>query len=156
MQRRKIVLRILFFILLMATFILIFYFSSQNGEESSGLSKGLIYNILKFFTNNTEKLEEIIIVIEPVIRKLAHFSVFTLVGIWTMSLTETFEIQKNNKISISILVGFLYACSDEIHQKFVSERSASPIDVLIDTSGVIFGIILVILIIKLLKKKNKS
>ena len=70
---KKICLRIVFTILLITTFVIIFLFSNQNGENSSNLSQGFIYNILNKFTNNTLLIEEIIIKIEPIIRKLAHF-----------------------------------------------------------------------------------
>ena len=135
---KKICLRIVFTILLLITFIIIFLFSNQNGENSSNLSQGFIYNILNKFTNNTLLIEEIIIKIEPIIRKIAHFSIYALVGVWSMCLMETFDVNQKKKIGISTLIGFLYSCTDEIHQLFISERSGSVIDVLIDTLGTLF------------------
>lgn len=41
---------------------------------------------------------------------------------------------------IPLLIGFLYAVSDEIHQYFVPGRAMQARDVLIDTSGVLLGI----------------
>ena len=156
-SNKKILLkRIIFFILLISTFILIFIFSSQDGNESIKTSQGFIYNILKFFTNNNEKLDDIIIFLEPIIRKLAHFTIYTLVGIWSINLLETYKLEEKNKIIISLLIGFLYACSDEFHQSFVGERSASIRDVLIDTLGVLFGILIVIFVIKLMAKNKRK
>ncbi len=154
MKKRKIVFRILFLILLITTFVIIFWFSSQNGDESGKMSKGLINILLNIFFSKSSNKEEIINILHPIIRKLAHFTIFTLVGIWSMSLLETFNLSKKNKILISVLIGFLYACSDEIHQRFISDRFASPIDVLIDTCGVVFGIIIVIIIIKAVNKRK--
>ena len=45
----------------------------------------------------------------------------------------------------------MYAASDELHQKFVDGRSAEIRDVCIDTCGVILGILLVILAVKIIK-----
>ena len=156
LKKKIILLRIIFFVLLIFTFILIFIFSSQNGDDSSKTSQGFIYNILRFFTNNNEDLEDTIIFLEPIIRKLAHFSIYASVGIWSMSLLETYDLEEKKKIMISLIVGFSYACSDEFHQSFVGERSASIRDVFIDTAGVLFGVLIIILIMKLIISKKHS
>jgi VanZ family protein len=41
----------------------------------------------------------------------------------------------------ALAVGVLYAVSDEVHQAFVSGRHASPIDVAIDTVGLLLGLL---------------
>lgn len=153
-KNKKLYLRILFSILLVSNFIIIFVFSSQDGEDSSYLSQGFIYNILKIFINNKAQIETIIENIEPLVRKLAHFSIYALSGIWIIGLLETFNLTDEKKILFGTLIGFLYAVSDEFHQSFVSERSASPIDILIDTFGCLFGILLVMLLLKLIEKKK--
>ena len=67
-----------------------------------------------------------------------------------MSLMSTYNnIKGKNKILISLIVGFLYASSDEFHQYFIPGRGAMVTDVLIDTLGVSFGIALVLTIKKL-------
>lgn len=43
-------------------------------------------------------------------------------------------------LKLSILICMLYACSDEIHQLFVSGRSGKVLDVCIDTFGSLMGI----------------
>lgn len=50
---------------------------------------------------------------------------------------------------ITLGFGFLYACSDELHQYFVPGRSCQFKDVLIDTFGVITGIMLSMVIIRI-------
>ena len=88
---------------------------------------------------------------QPIIRKGAHLSIYTLVGILIMSFISTYKLHLKYKFSISILVGLIYAISDEIHQSFIPERTASPIDVGIDTFGVFLGIIIVLIIISVYK-----
>ena len=51
---------------------------------------------------------------------------------------ETFDVNQKKKVGISTLIGFIYSCTDEIHQLFISERSGSIIDVFIDTLGTLF------------------
>jgi len=41
----------------------------------------------------------------------------------------------------ALVAGVLYAISDEVHQAFVSGRHASPIDVAIDTVGLLLGLL---------------
>lgn len=55
-------------------------------------------------------------------------------------------------LAMSILLSFLYACTDEIHQIFVPGRSAQFRDVLIDTLGASFGTLIAYLILKLITK----
>ena len=74
-----------------------------------------------------------------------------------MSFISTYKLHLKYKFLISILVGLVYAISDEIHQGFTPGRTPSPIDVGIDTCGVMFGIIVVLIIIsvyKALTEKN--
>lgn len=139
--------------LLVLIFSMIFNFSSQDGEASSGLSTkitiALTQNIKRIQMLEESEKQQVLEKIEFIIRKLAHFSIYTLVGVLMMSLMNTYNIKGTNRIYISLIVGFIYACSDEFHQFFVPERSAMPTDVLIDTLGVSFGIALVLAVRKI-------
>ena len=53
---------------------------------------------------------------------------------------------------LSLGAGALYAVSDEIHQIFVPGRSCQAFDVLIDSSGVLTGTIIMLLFLVLSKK----
>ena len=154
-NNKNIYLRILFSILLISNFIIIFIFSSQDGEDSSSVSQGLIYNILKNFINNENQIETIIQSIEPLVRKLAHFTIYALSGIWSIGLLKTFSIKDEKKILVGTLIGSIYAVLDEFHQSFVSGRTASLRDVIIDTFGFLFGMLVVILLQKIAEKLKK-
>ena len=133
---------------------MIFGFSSQNSEESTGVSMSVSEAIINI-TNKNENADikyQLAKNIEPIIRKLAHFSVYTLVGFLIMSLVSTYNLTLKKRIIITIVSGFIYACSDEIHQLFVNGRSGEIRDVLIDTSGVLLGTLISIGIVKLIKK----
>jgi VanZ family protein len=142
-------------ILLGLTFISIFNFSNQDGKASSGLSKKVarkIVDVFPYTKNLSEKTKnKIVEKTQPIIRKGAHLSIYTLVGIFIMSFISTYKIHLKYKFLISILVGLVYASSDEIHQSFIPGRTASIIDVGIDTAGVFLGIILVLIIISVYK-----
>lgn len=147
--------RITMLILLVLTFISIFNFSNQDGQASSGLSKKVarkIVDVFPYTKNLSEKTKnKIVEKTQPIIRKGAHLSIYTLVGIFIMSFISTYKIHLKYKFLISILVGLVYASSDEIHQSFIPGRTASIIDVGIDTAGVFLGIILVLIIISVYK-----
>lgn len=156
MKRNIIILRIILIILLIITFFYIFNFSSQDSKESGNLSRTITVNVTKNIKKIQEldnhKKNEVLDVIEKVIRKLAHFSEYTFLGILLMSLMSTYNLKQKNKFLISIGIGFLYACSDEFHQLFVPGRTAKFTDVLIDTSGVCMGCLILFLIILIFKK----
>ncbi len=153
------ILRIILIILLLCTFFIIFGFSSQNGEQSSGISRKVTEIILKVSVNyNQLEEEEKEIVLhrtESIIRKIAHFSIYTVVGFLLMGLLSTYKLKEKWRIIITIVIGILYAISDEFHQSFSPGRSPKITDVYIDTLGIILGVLLVILI-RMIYKKIKT
>ena len=160
---KKNILRTILMLLLLSTFFIIFGFSSQNGEKSGNISKKITEEIITRIPQIQEKeqneREAISLRIEKVIRKIAHFSIYTAVGLLLMALISTFEMKEKNRIIISLIIGIIYASSDEIHQSFVPERSPMITDVMIDTMGVMLGILLIMLgkaIIKKYKKDSKE
>lgn len=160
---KKNILRAILMLLLLGTFFIIFGFSSQDGEKSGSISKKITEEIITRIPQIQEKgqneRETIILRVEKVIRKIAHFSIYTAVGLLLMALLSTFEMKEKNRIIMSLIIGIIYACSDEIHQSFVPERSPMITDVMIDTMGVMLGILLIMLgkaIIKKYKKNSKE
>ena len=154
------IIRIVLFILILTTFITIFRFSSQDGQTSSSLSNEVTEKVTKRI-NKIQNLEEterknVLSRIEKIIRKIAHFSLYTIVGILLMSLACTYEFTEFKRGGISFLIGLMYACLDELHQFFISERSAQITDVMIDSMGVLFGILLVMLIYKIYTSRKEK
>jgi len=129
--------------------IIIFTLSSQNGTMSSDLSIRVARRIAKLiffkYESMSEQLKETIVNgLNGFVRKLAHFSIYALLGI-NVSISVSFITNKiRSRIIMSVFVCGLYAALDETHQYFVSGRSGAITDVLIDTSGSVFGIIAVL------------
>lgn len=71
-------------------------------------------------------------VLDLVARKAAHFLEF---GVLFLLARESFGGPSRNVLAAVLAVA--YAISDEYHQGFVAGRSPSPIDVLIDSAGVL-------------------
>lgn len=147
-MKKKKIIRVICFILIIIWAILVFKMSNQQGGESSGLSRRVTAIFLKS--------EELIEIIEPYVRKIAHFVEYAIGGILFISLFLTYEWSDKKQMLISTLLGIWYAIIDEIHQLLVPERSGSIKDVIIDSLGICTGVIFTMIIYKLfLKIKNK-
>ena len=68
-----------------------------------------------------------------------------------MLFISTFKIKEFDRISFSLIGGMIYAMLDEIHQAFIPGRGALITDVMLDSLGVMTGIFICLLIIKLYK-----
>jgi len=68
-----------------------------------------------------------------VLRKLAHVAEYAVLG--------ALLVRALARPELAILLGALYAVSDEIHQHFVPGRHGVWYDVLIDTAGVAAGVV---------------
>lgn len=150
-NNKEIILKIIDVFLVLGWMTLVFWFSSQVGDDSKVQSGNTIRKIVLLFNKDitAENLELIVETLQPFVRKLAHFSLYTLGGILIYNLINKYNLNKKAKIIYTIIIGALYATSDEIHQLFVPYRSGQITDVLIDTSGVITGVILFIIIAKI-------
>lgn len=113
-------------LMLLTTFYIIFSFSAQDGIKSGSLSnKATTIFVNQFpYTKNlsVETKSKLIEHGEPIVRKLAHFSIYTVVGMCIMAFLCTFPFKLRTRLGASILVGVLYAISDEFHQSFVPRK----------------------------------
>ena len=144
---KKIILRTILLILIILTCLIIFEFSGQNANDSKKVSGKITEKIVSVYYN--VKLDKNRV--ESIVRKIAHYSIYTLLGIEIMSFISTFTIKEFDRISFALIAGMIYAMIDEIHQAFVPGRGALITDVMLDTLGVITGIFISLLIIKLYK-----
>ena len=134
----------------------IFKFSSQNGSSSSKTSGEFIYKLSEFFIGNFsyEKKLALINSLQFFVRKSAHFFVYFVLGVFVFGFFSTYSFKTKISVAVSFIVCLLYSVSDEIHQLLVFERSGEFRDVLIDTSGSVFGIMIFYLILsKILRRK---
>ena len=143
------ILRIFLIILIVLWTWLIFSFSSQDGGESSGLSR----KVVEFFVKDSNLVNKI----EPYARKVAHFSEYGLGGILFISLFSTYNWTDRRMITTSILLGVWYAIMDELYQLMIPGRSGALKDVYIDSLGIATGVIGMLIVIKIFDKlKNKT
>lgn len=157
---KKNILRFILMLLLIFTFYIIFGFSNQDGEKSSSISRKITEIITKNIKDiqNLNKNKKAIVLkkIEYIVRKIAHFTLYTLVGFLIMSLCYTYSLEQRKRLAISILCSSTYAISDEVHQSFIPGRSSQITDVFIDICGALTGILAIVVLIYIYKKYIKK
>lgn len=134
---------------------LIFMFSAQTASESSETSRTVVDLVIAIFgIENAEKMlanEELSMAITFIVRKSAHFYIFAVLGaLLTASVSRYTPPGKILCPLTSLLLGVLYAFSDELHQYFVPGRACQLRDVCIDSAGVLLGCTAVYFVMKLI------
>ena len=119
----------------------IFAMSSFNSTESSSQSNFIVDIVSKIL--NIDNIE----LLSLIIRKLAHFTEYFILGLFVYNLIYGY----NKKKYVALIICILYAMSDEIHQLFVPGRSCQMLDVCIDSIGSMLGIYL----LSFIKNKDK-
>jgi len=129
--------KIIKFILLLLWMYLIFYFSNQNGADSSATSDGLVMSLVKFIDSifPVDFSEETMNTMAFIIRKVAHYTLYFVLGILIFELLNEHSMVLSEKVIYSIMFCLIYACSDEIHQLFVDGRDGKIFDVFVDMFG---------------------
>ncbi len=149
-----IVFRVIFTIALIWVIGFIFGNSLQDGATSSRRSQRIVAAVNGFLAKvGFGPISEFII------RKLAHFAEFTLLGFVLMMCLRVYTSRFISHISWPLLGGIIVALSDETIQLFIPGRSSQVRDVWIDTAGVCAGIavaFLILLIVSLLISLYKT
>ena len=128
---------------------LIFSFSSQTGDVSSQVSYQVSYKIVYTVDDALDagmegwEIDTWVYRIHGLVRKAAHVTLYFALAIAVAFPLYVYGVRG---IWLMLLAGFIcvaFACSDEYHQSFVEGRGPSARDVMIDSIGIFFGIILV-------------
>ena len=151
--------QILSTILVVLWMITIFNFSQQQGTSSSKTSQKISRIIIEICDIRKDipqqEKENLVIRIEPIIRKLAHYFIYMIGGMLIMNCLYVFGVRRYVLIYSSI-IGIIYSITDETHQLFVNGRSGSIHDVLIDTIGILTGIVAFVLLQRLIVYKHQD
>lgn len=141
---------------------IIFMFSAKNADDSTEQSSFVTNILMNIFSNvyRNSDLSDKMQIIESMsfaIRKAAHFSIYSVLGL--LSFLSVYYLTKfsNKTPFISLLICFIYACSDEMHQLFVPGRSGQLRDVFIDFSGALLMTLIILAVRKIYRKiKNPA
>lgn len=110
-------------------------FSSQPGETSHGVSRGIILWVLDWL--HLEVSEETMGWINYFLRRGAHLTIYFCMG---LGLALAFQWLKKVPAWLPAMVlGVTFAATDEYHQLFSGGRTGKPTDVLLDACGLALG-----------------
>ena len=155
--------RVILLVLIFLNLGVIFFFSHQTSEVSGKLSSGITSQIkvhTPHYAEKTQAQQKVVHTqVQYAIRGLAHGCLFFSLGVLSLLLWKTFSCKWYVMIMSNVLLGFLVALSDEIHQLFVPGRSFGWDDILYDSIGFLTGMVIVMLftlINRLYKKRTES
>ncbi len=127
--------------------------SLASGEESTAQSD----SVLKFITDVFNSININININSFIIRKMAHFLEFMVLGVLLTATVACYTDSFKNEIFKMLFILLAVPVSDETMQYISPDRGPQVSDVLLDFSGCITGWIVTILIITLIKKiKNRK
>lgn len=129
--------------------LIIFLFSSQTGNESYHLSSEL-----EKFCSSIFGIGYIVHTFN--IRKIAHFILYALLGtcLFTHIRYTYYFSNKYKYYIVPLMITFIYAITDELHQLFISGRSGNAYDVFIDVSGCLLALVINFIVITILEKRD--
>ena len=166
----KTVLRWLSILPALFILLLIFNFSAQDGTTSGSLSYKVSYAVVSLanrlfsFDFSDAELVSRAEAIQLIVRKLAHISeyfaltlsIYLPLRIWLPY--KGIPVFEKNFFSRLIIPSFglslLCAAADEFHQSFVPGRCGTPVDVLVDSIGIVTACILLMICNRCIKKRR--
>ena len=147
-QTLRFVLKPMSFIPAIIMMYTIFMFSAQDSSSSSQLSYEVGVQVLTIANDTFDKgwtqarIEQLSEQGQYYIRKAAHFTEYFLLAV---SVAFPLYVYGVRGIWLVLAAGgfcVAYACADEYHQSFVAGRSPQKKDVLIDSCGILTGVII--------------
>ena len=158
-RKRKLFISIVLLVIWMA---FIFFMSDMSTNTSNDKSKDIVNGIIdkvdKISNANDDivKKHQSIKYVDEInflFRKFMHATVYFALAILVFNLLIQVMKKKIHVYNIwTIVICFLYACTDEYHQTFVMGRNGQCIDVLIDIVGAVLGCVIINIVYKMVKK----
>ena len=158
---KNLIFRWITLVLIILNMSVIFGFSAEQASSSKDTSKKVTETLLELtIPHFKEKPEaeknEMVKKADSIVRTLAHFSEYTLLGFLAFLHLSFYKLSKIKSASFAFAGCALYAILDEIHQIFVPGRSFQFIDILTDTSGCLLGILSLGMLLYIVKKCKKG
>ena len=147
-QTLRFVLKPLSFVPAIIMMGLIFMFSAQDAEESDQLSFQVGVQVLTIANDTLDRgwtraqIEHLSEIGQHYIRKTAHFTEYFLLAITVAFPLYVYGLRGLQLMFFAGAFCVAFAGLDEYHQSFVDGRAPMKRDVLIDSCGVLFGLII--------------
>ena len=156
--------KIICWLLVVFWLLVIYLFSSHDGSISNHESKTFTHIALEEIAKFAQKIgiieeiptgkeaEGLVKDFNPFMRKLAHFSIYFILGILIMVALTPYRMPPLVQFMLTIILCFFYSLTDEYHQTLVSGRNGTIIDCIIDTIGSTSAALLWMVLVKNKKK----
>lgn len=132
-----------------------FGFSAQDSVQSGSISGKIARPITDFLAQRQgltgAAYWNLYSQVDFAVRKTAHFSEYALLGLLLTLLLDSYRVRWR---WLSWAGCTLYAATDEIHQLFIPGRTGKWQDVLIDSSGAMTGMLFVLLVLWLIRRRG--
>lgn len=148
--------RIICLLFLVVSLGFVFLNSLENGVSSGKRSKEILV-VINYILENVGVNP----ITHKVLRKMAHFGEFILVGFWISMCMRAFTARILVHLSFPLFWGLFISVCDEAIQLCIPGRVSSVIDVLIDFSGILagttvaFSICMIFAIVSFIAKKRR-
>lgn len=153
---KRVLAYICIFSLTISWMALIYGFSAQDATESGGLSaviaEPVTQMIMKLRDLPAEEYDALYMQVDSIIRVMAHFTEYAILGIL---MTVLCRMLYWKGLWIPWVICTVFAVTDEWHQSYSPGRTAEVKDVVIDSAGVICGIILLLMLRKVWRSRNR-
>lgn len=140
--------RFFWFVPTVVWMVVIFQFSAQEAQVSAGLSLKVsekVADVLHETVMTGYPEDQIVEIVHPIVRKCAHMAEYAV--LYTLLfLSFFFSMLATRSAAVSVVISFIYACIDEVHQMFVPGRSGNYMDVCVDMTGVLAAVAVILFI----------
>lgn len=127
-------------LLVIVWLMVIFNFSSDEGAVSQSKSQVITDYIHENYDEVAEKVDENLL--HYLVRKSAHVTLYFVLCLVVMNALYFGGFRGKGLFARAFLICVFYASLDEIHQRFISNRTGKLTDVYIDSIGIILAIAL--------------
>ena len=142
---------VIVFVIIVATIVFIWGNSLKSRSESQGVSLG----VLKLLRPLLDAIFSPENVTDHLVRKLAHFTEFGALGAEFVLLTILLRKLNWQSVVNCLFAGLVVALTDETIQLF-SSRGSQVADVDLDFSGVVAGILVMLLLYQIVKAIRRA
>lgn len=145
-------------VLLAGWMLVIFLFSAQPAVDSDRVSGTVAYKVAMAYNEVFDRgltdaeMERCAENINVPIRKIAHMTEYAVCGILVFAVLAGYFRRGGKMYAAALLFTVLYSVTDELHQRFVPGRAGRLADVCIDTIGVVLGLFLLFVVLKVYGK----
>lgn len=119
--------RAILLILIVIWMIIVFCFSNENAEKSSKTSGEVTKQVVEVLNKDLpeKEKEQKVKEYQPIIRKIAHVTLYTIGGVLFFLFVNTYKITLLKKVIYALILGMAYATTDEIHQSLVPRQRST-------------------------------